>query len=199
MLPVTSGRCPFTTRICSLRSTECCLGRQVPNHGCTITDLPCQLHMSSPWQLATAVTKLNTRTHTQTQISWNLVCPQHIFHLLNRFDILHRARQYHCRSLCNISKRLGNWKICPGQTWFHEIWVDVCMLRQPPDSQHTVPRSRIGDTNRHSAPVSYVRYISGMVVTITADDDWCPTATTNHSIGICKYHCEQKWVSYWVV
>ena len=35
----------------------------------------------------------------------NPVRQWHQFHLSNRFEILHRARQYHCRDLCKISKR----------------------------------------------------------------------------------------------
>ena len=34
-----------------------------------------------------------------------------MFQLSNRFDILHRARQYRWRALCTISKRLDNWPI----------------------------------------------------------------------------------------
>ena len=35
-----------------------------------------------------------------------------------RFDILHRARQWYCRALCKISKRLDNWEIRYRQTRF---------------------------------------------------------------------------------
>ena len=31
------------------------------------------------------------------------------FSFIERFDILLNARHYHCRALCKISKRLGNW------------------------------------------------------------------------------------------
>ena len=40
-----------------------------------------------------------------------------------RFDILHRARQYHWRTLCKISKRLCIRKWCYGRTRFCEMWV----------------------------------------------------------------------------
>ena len=39
----------------------------------------------------------------------------------NRFEMLHRARQYNCRALCKISARLDNCKRSYGQTWLHEI------------------------------------------------------------------------------
>ena len=41
----------------------------------------------------------------------------------NCFEILLRARQYHCRALWKISKRLGNCKISYGQTRLCEIWI----------------------------------------------------------------------------
>ena len=40
----------------------------------------------------------------------------------NRDESLHRARQYHCRALCKISKRFDNWNRCSGRTSFREIW-----------------------------------------------------------------------------
>ena len=48
---------------------------------------------------------------------------QHPFQLPNHFEILHRARQYHCRALWQISKWLSNWVISYGQTRFHKIWI----------------------------------------------------------------------------
>ena len=57
------------------------------------------------------------------QISRNFVCPYHPFYLPNRFEILQRERQYHCRALCKTSKRLGNGLMSYGQTKSREIWV----------------------------------------------------------------------------
>ena len=43
-----------------------------------------------------------------------------ILDLPDHFEILRRARQRHCRTLCKISKR---YKPVYGQTWFRRIWV----------------------------------------------------------------------------
>ena len=45
------------------------------------------------------------------------------FVLSNRFKILHRARQCHCRALYKFSKRSGHCVISYGQTRLREIWV----------------------------------------------------------------------------
>ena len=37
----------------------------------------------------------------------------------NYFEILHRARQYHCRAPCKISKWLSNWGRSYGQSTTH--------------------------------------------------------------------------------
>ena len=70
---------------------------------------------------------LHYRTSLQntssTHITQNLICPQVIAQLMNNFEILHRARQYHCRALCKILKWFVDWNWCYGHTWFHEIWV----------------------------------------------------------------------------
>ena len=55
------------------------------------------------------------------QISRNTVRP---FQLSNCLEILHRARQYHCRALYKIAKQLDNWERCYGRTRFREIWVE---------------------------------------------------------------------------
>ena len=57
-----------------------------------------------------------------TQISRNLVHPEHPFQWSNRFENLHRARQWHCRVLCKISKRFDSWGRHFGQTRFCKIW-----------------------------------------------------------------------------
>ena len=46
-----------------------------------------------------------------------------ISHLFGHFEILHRARQWHCRALCKISKWFNNWNAYYGRIGFHEIWV----------------------------------------------------------------------------
>ena len=39
------------------------------------------------------------------------------------FEILSRVRQYHCRALFKITKRLGNGEISHRRMRFREIWV----------------------------------------------------------------------------
>ena len=56
-----------------------------------------------------------------TQITWNLVCPELLHKLCNRFEILHRARWYHCNALCKNVKAIGNWHWCYVRTKFREI------------------------------------------------------------------------------
>ena len=34
----------------------------------------------------------------------------HCIDAFNRFEILHRAQQYHCCALCKISKRIGSYE-----------------------------------------------------------------------------------------
>ena len=68
--------------------------------------------------------RISVQNSSLTQISCNLIRPSHPFQLSNHFVILLRARQYHCRALCKISKRLDKWQISYGQTRFHEIWVE---------------------------------------------------------------------------
>ena len=43
--------------------------------------------------------------------------------LSNHFEILYRARQYHCRALYKFSKWFHNWNGCYRWMRFHEIWV----------------------------------------------------------------------------
>ena len=61
---------------------------------------------------------------SQTQISRNLVHPQHFIWLPNRFENLHRAWQWHCHALCKISKWFDKQMISYGQMWFHKIEVE---------------------------------------------------------------------------
>ena len=58
-----------------------------------------------------------------TQISRNLVRPQHLFQLFNRSESLHKVWQYHSRALCKRSIRLGTWEISYMKRRFHAIWV----------------------------------------------------------------------------
>ena len=46
-----------------------------------------------------------------------------IAHLSNRFEVSHRAQQYHCRALCKFSKRFDYPNGSFGRTRFREIWV----------------------------------------------------------------------------
>ena len=55
-----------------------------------------------------------------TQISRKFFCPLLIIHVLNRFEILHRARQWYCRALCKMSKRSGFWNGYYEQTTFRK-------------------------------------------------------------------------------
>ena len=41
----------------------------------------------------------------------------------NCFEILHSARQYHCRALCKIWKQFDDWNGCSGRTSFRKIWA----------------------------------------------------------------------------
>ena len=66
---------------------------------------------------------ISVHNASQNQISRNLVCPQLIVQLSNRFVILYRARQYHCRALYKFSKRIDNWDVCYRRNRFCEIWV----------------------------------------------------------------------------
>ena len=72
-----------------------------------------------PWQYCQTI-----RRSSQTQISHNLVWLTSCY-LSKRFEILHRARQCHCRALCKVSKRVvDKWYERYGRTRFHEIWID---------------------------------------------------------------------------
>ena len=64
-----------------------------------------------------------TETLYQTQTSWNLVCPYVVSQFPHRFEISHIARQYHCRAVCKISRRLCYWNGCYGRKIFHDILV----------------------------------------------------------------------------
>ena len=43
--------------------------------------------------------------------------------IIQSFELLHRARQDHCRTLCKISKWFDNWGRSYKRTRFCEIWV----------------------------------------------------------------------------
>ena len=66
-------------------------------------------------------------------ILWNSVHPFLISQSPNWFEMLRRARQYHCLALCKNSKRFDNWNECYRRTRFHEIWVSdgypICTAR----------------------------------------------------------------------
>ena len=66
------------------------------------------------------------------KISRNLVHTRYPFHLANRFQIFHRARQYHCRALCKIKKWLSDCDY--GQTRFHENGFKI-RLKKPANSR----------------------------------------------------------------
>ena len=53
-----------------------------------------------------------------------------VYHLNSDFEILYRARQYHCRALYKIWKWFSGLKLHQGRTSFHEICVSVvsCVL-----------------------------------------------------------------------
>ena len=51
------------------------------------------------------------------------VCLNYPFHLSNRLAILHRARQWYCRTLWKITKRVDSWTISWGIKRFCEMWV----------------------------------------------------------------------------
>ena len=56
-------------------------------------------------------------------ISRDLVRSKEPLKSSNRFEHLHRARQYYCRALCKISNWRDNWAISYGQTRFCKIYV----------------------------------------------------------------------------
>ena len=55
------------------------------------------------------------------QISWHYIRIKHKYWLSNHFKTLHSARQYYCRGLCEIWKRLGN----ENELWANEISWDL--------------------------------------------------------------------------
>ena len=61
------------------------------------------------------------RVSTESQISPKFVLLWHASQLLNHFEVLHKARQCHCRALCKISKRFGNRTVRYGQMSFRDI------------------------------------------------------------------------------
>ena len=71
---------------------------------------------------------LQYRISPESQIKTSRHRQQHPFWLRNLFEILHRARQYHCRALCNISEQLDNWDIRYGKTGYRGILVS-CAFR----------------------------------------------------------------------
>ena len=66
--------------------------------------------------------RISVRNISWTGISRNLVRRQLPSQLSNWFEILHRARQYHCRAPCKKSKRLLNWQ---KRLWANEISRDL--------------------------------------------------------------------------
>ena len=65
-----------------------------------------------------------TQKYILTQLSHDVVFSYPISRLPNRFETLHRARQWYCRALCKISKRYDNPNISNGGAMIRETWVD---------------------------------------------------------------------------
>ena len=53
------------------------------------------------------------------------MCSKFIFHLPSYFEILHKARQHHCRPLCKISKWLEPWTYETSRDLGLMIWTGV--------------------------------------------------------------------------
>ena len=86
-----------------------------------------------------SIASILDRNSSSTQISRNLIRPIHPFYWPNRFENLHRARQYHCRAPCKISKRLANLKnnLCSKiLVRFQYKMSFIEMLQQPPVVYH---------------------------------------------------------------
>ena len=62
----------------------------------------------------------NSNMSHQTQM-----CPPLNSQWPNHFEILHRARHWHCRALCKILKWLDHWNGCYERTIFFKIWVKM--------------------------------------------------------------------------
>ena len=69
------------------------------------------LYCTAPQAVYIGYVGYSTQTHLDGRISRNLVYPLNIGQLSNRFEILHRARQRYCRTLCKISQRLSDSEI----------------------------------------------------------------------------------------
>ena len=76
------------------------------------------------WFVGLLQYRTSLRISPQTEFSGYLVEWQSISQLPNRFEILHRARQWYCRALCNKSNRLGNWHGCCGGMIFCELCLE---------------------------------------------------------------------------
>ena len=73
-------------------------------------------------------TETYLKTHISLKTHKNPVHPYHPCYFPNHFEILHRARQYHCCALCKISKRSGSWETSYRKLSFCTIWVQDMFL-----------------------------------------------------------------------
>ena len=80
-------------------------------------------------------TRYPFKTHLQLK-SRSPVRPRHPIQLFNRFEILHEARQYHCRTICKITKWYDNRYISYGQRRFHKIGLRMSFGRISYIAQH---------------------------------------------------------------
>ena len=109
---------------------ECCVPSYSPL--CTQyiqTPTPCSLCTLCIVVMHTAETSRLTGQHgalamRKTHLTLKTRFPLTYSQLLSyRFEILYRARQYHCRALHKFSKRFDDWNGCSVRTRFHESWV----------------------------------------------------------------------------
>ena len=96
---------------------------------------------------------------SEAQISHNLACPYHPFQLSSRFEMLHRARQWHCRALCEISKRFDDWKLSNRQIRFREIWVQVSQITSLTIVYSTVYSDADERKHQSAASLAFVQWI----------------------------------------
>ena len=100
------------------------------------------LHWSHQPARGVAIYGVCFRT-TSAQISWNLVLKLCLSHLLNRFDISHRARQSHCRVLCELSKGFDNYANGYRPARFCEILITDWFLADLPYCTSLTPETII--------------------------------------------------------
>ena len=96
-----------------------------------------------------------------------------VYHLNSDFEILYRARQYHCRALYKIWKWFSGLKLHQGRTSFHEICVSVVscvlwirlitLLIYVWTRSWVVSLNRCQVTERFCHPLHYIRWKDSLI------------------------------------